>query len=256
MRAGSQARAATRLALSSRRSSARRSFEPELVAEALPVAVGRDADEDLLAVGGGEELVDAPAHARALADLRHRHRRLAGGRVLGEPLADPEHDGLEEARGDLLPAARLRPLMERGQHRDHAVGRGADVHDRGAGAQRLAARAGHEGEPGRHLRELVEEGPRLRRAGEEALERQVDDAGMDARQHVVAQAQTLDRAVGEVVDDHVRARDEAQEEGPAIRRALQVDGDASACCGSGSGSWPTCPPACPATGRPRRAARP
>jgi hypothetical protein len=189
------------------------------------VGVGGDADEDLLAIGGGEELVDAPAHARALADLRHRHRRLAGGRVLGKPLAHPEDDGLEEARGDLLPAARLPPLMERGQDRDHPVGRGAHVHDRGAGAERLAARAGHEGEAGGHLRELVEEGPRLRRAGEEALEGQVDDAGMHAREHVVAQAEALDGAVGEVVDDHVRARDQAQEEGPAVRRALQIDRD-------------------------------
>ncbi len=200
-------------------------LEPELVAEALPVAVGGDADEDLLAVGGGEELVDAPAHARALADLRHRHRRLAGGRVLGQPLAHPEHDGLEEARGDLLPAAGLRPLMEGGQDRDHPVGRRAHVHDRGARAQRLAARPGHEGEPGRHLRELVEEGPRLRRAGEEALEGQVDDARVDSREHVVAEAEALDGAVGEVVDHHVRARDQAQEERPAVGRALQIDRD-------------------------------
>ncbi len=200
-------------------------LEAELVAEALPVAVGRDADEDLLAVGRGEELVDAPAHARALADLRHRHRRLAGGRVLGEPLAHPEDDGLEEARGDLLPAAGLRPLMERGQDRDHPVGRGAHVHDRGARAEGLAARPGHEGQAGRHLRELVQEGPRLGRAGEEALEREVDDAGMHARQHVVAQAQALDGAVGEVVDHDVGAGDQPQEEGPTIRRALQVDRD-------------------------------
>ena len=200
-------------------------LEAELVAEALPVAVGRDADEDLLAVGGGEELVHAPAHARALPDLRHRHRRLAGGRVLGEPLADPEDDRLEEARGDLLPAAGLRPLMERGQHRDHAVGGRAHVHDRGARAQGLAARPGHEGQPGRHLRELVEEGPRLRRAGEEALERQVDDARMHPRQDVVAQPEALDGAVREVVDHHVRARDQPQEEGPAFRDALQVDRD-------------------------------
>ena len=139
--------------------------------------VGGDADEDLLAVGGGEELVHAPAHARALADLRHRHRRLAGGRVLGQPLARPRRRTVSK-RPEVIfwPAAGLRPLVERGEDRDHPVGGGAHVHDRGARAQGLAARPGHEGEPGRHLRELVEEGARLRRAGEEALEREVDDA--------------------------------------------------------------------------------
>jgi len=145
--------------------------------------------------------------------------------VLGEPLADPADDGLEEARGDLLAPAGLRALVERGQDRDHPVGRRAHVHDRGARAQGLAARPGHEGQPGRHLRQLVEKGPGLGGAGEETLEREIDDARMHPRQHVVAQAQTLDGAVGEVVDHHVRACDQAQEERPAFRRALEVDRD-------------------------------
>jgi hypothetical protein len=189
------------------------------------VAVGRDADEDLLAVGSGEELVHSPAHARALADLGHRHRRLAGGRVLGEPLAHPEDDGLEEARADLLAPAGLRALVQGGEHRDHPVGGGAHVHDRRARPQGLAPGAGHEGQTGRHLRQLVEKGPGLRGAGQEALEREIDDAGMHPRQHVVPQAQALDGPVGEVVDHHVGARDQAQEERAALGRPLQVDGD-------------------------------
>ncbi len=145
--------------------------------------------------------------------------------MLGEPLPDPEHGGLEEAGGDLLAAPGLRALVERGQDRDDPVGGGAHVHDRGPRAQRLAARTGHEGEPRRHLGQLVEEGPRLVRAGQEALEREVDDAGVGPGEHVVAQAEGLDRAVGEVVDDDVRPAHQAQEERAGLRGPLEVDRD-------------------------------
>ena len=201
--------------------------ERELLAEALPVTVGGDADEDLFPVGGGEELVDPPAHARALLHLGQGHRRLARGAVLGQPLPDPEHRRLEEARGDPLPEARLRPLLKRREDGDHAVRGGAHVHDRGARAHGLAARAGHEGQPPRHLRQLVEEWLRLVRAGEEALEGEIDEARIGAGEHVVAQAQGLHRAVGEVVDHHVGDGGEAQEQRAALRRALEIDGDAA-----------------------------
>ena len=115
--------------------------------------------------------------------------------------------------------------MERGEHRDHPVGGGAHVHDRRPRAERLAAGPGHEGEPRRHLGQLVEEGARLVRAGEEALERKIDDARVGPGQDVVAQAEGLHRAVGEVVDDHVRGGHEPQEERAGLRRPLEVDRD-------------------------------
>jgi len=87
MRPGSQSRAGHALGIVVQARVGQEIVQAELGAEALPVAIGSDADEDLLAVARGEELVHAPAHPRALADLRHRHRRLAGGRVLASHCA-------------------------------------------------------------------------------------------------------------------------------------------------------------------------
>ena len=49
-------------------------FQSELLAEALPVAIAGDRDEDLAVIGGLEQAVDAPAQARPHSPLGHWHR--------------------------------------------------------------------------------------------------------------------------------------------------------------------------------------
>ena len=58
----------------------------------------------------------------------------------------------------------------------------------------------------------------------EALDLGIDDAWVDRLHHVVGQAQTLDRAGGEILHHHVRAGDHILDQIEALRR-LQVDCD-------------------------------
>ena len=87
--------------------------------------------------------------------------------------------------------------------REHAA---HDVDDRRAGAQRLARRPGHVGEPGHELHHLVERRAVLVGAGEKALERAVDQARVDSAQAVIAAAEPLHGAGRVVLDHHVGGR--------------------------------------------------
>src|SRR5438046_1864010 len=70
-----------------------------------------------------------------------------------------------------------------------------------------------------------EQRPSLDGAGQEALDRQIDQPRVGLGQRGVAQAQPVERARREVVQHHVGALDQPQEESLA-RRRLEVDGEA------------------------------
>ena len=152
----------------------------EMLAEAPPLVVAGETDEDLLAVGGRERLVDAPT--------RLSRAGIGGG---GRPvtacarhvLRHQERGRFEQRRFDELAAAGAVALAQRGLDADHGEHAAHDVDDRRPGAQRLAGRAGHVGEAGHELHDLVERGAMLVRAAEESLERAIDDAGIDAREN-------------------------------------------------------------------------
>ena len=144
----------------------------EMLAEAPPLAVAGDADENLFAVGGREGFVDRPgAVAR-----RHRRHRLAGHHFAGHVRHHQKRGGFEQSGFDRLAAAGALALAQRrldADHREHAA---HDVDDRSAGAQRLARRSGHVGKPGHELHHFVERRAMLVGSAEEPFERAVDRA--------------------------------------------------------------------------------
>ena len=82
----------------------------EDLAEARPMVVAGDADEDLVAIGGGEGLVDTPA----AAPDRHGRHLLAGDRFARHVLPHHEDSRFEErALDEFALAARVAPA-ERG----------------------------------------------------------------------------------------------------------------------------------------------
>ncbi len=96
----------------------------------------------------------------------------------------------------------------------------------GAGLQRPAvALAGDAHRPAAGLRDHVEREVVLERpAFAEALHLRVDDARVDRAHHVGAEPQPLDRAGGEVLDEHVGLAGEFLDQIEAAL-VLQVDGD-------------------------------
>ena len=194
----------------------------ERLAHALPVPVGGDPDEDELAVGRGEEIVDRPGPA----PVGHGRGRLARDGRDGHVLGHEEGDRFEQARLDELALPGRLPLVERGQDADHPVAAAHDVGHRGPGPQRPAGRAGHVGEAAHHLHHLVQRRPLFVGAGHEALERAVDQARVARAAGLIAHAQALDGFRPEVLDQDVRRFDQPQQQLFA-RRGLEVDGEAS-----------------------------
>ena len=105
-----------------------------------------------------------------------------------------------------LAAPGLGALIKRGEDADDAIGGGADIDDRRAGAQRPSRRAGHEGEPAHHLRQLVERRPVLVGAGQEAFDRHVDEARIFGREHVEAEPEPIQRAGRVIVEADIGRR--------------------------------------------------
>ena len=115
-------------------------------------------------------------------------------------------------------------LVERAEDADRHQHAGAGVADRAAGLDRRLARlAGDAHRAAGGLRDHVE-GERFLvwAAFAEALDLAVDDAGVDLLQHVVAEAEALDRAGGEVLGEHVGLLDQLLDELDALR-GLEVD---------------------------------
>jgi hypothetical protein len=88
------------------------------------------------------------------------------------------------------------------EHRAH------DVDDRGAGAQRLARRSGHEGKSGLELHNLIERRTMLVRAGEIAFKRQVDEARVERAQLVITAPEPLHCAGAKIFENQVGGRDQ------------------------------------------------
>ena len=126
----------------------------------------------------------------------------------------------------ILAAPRLVALEKRGQDADDAVGRGADIDDRRAGAQRPPRRSRHEGKPAHHLRQLVERRPVLVRPGQETLDRHDDEARIGRLQRIEAEPEPVHRAGCVIVEAHIGRAHELEEDRLALRR-LEVDRDAA-----------------------------
>ena len=163
---------------------------------------------------GVEDLVDRPrAHA-----LGHRRRRRAVHGGDGEMLAHQEHHRFEQRALDQPALAGVLALLQR-QHRAEGAEHAAqDVDHRGAGAQRPARRAGHVGKPAHHLHDLVERRPLLVGAGQEALQRAVDQPRIDLLQMLGPQPALAHRARREVLDHHVGRLQQLHQHRPALGR--------------------------------------
>jgi hypothetical protein len=136
----------------------------EFPAKTLPVAFGDHADEDAFAAFGLENIVDRPG----VLAFRHRARPVAGHLIFDHVLRDQEQAVFEQADADVGAIARslgAALLVERGEDRDRAEHAAHDVVGRGADALRLFLSAGHRGEPGHHLHDLVQRRTVLVRAG-------------------------------------------------------------------------------------------
>ena len=167
--------------------------------------------------GAGAPEVDLRAHAR---------RRLLVALLVhhGERGADVVHDRILHRQLQPAALARRPLLVERAEDADRHQHAGAGVADRRARLARLAAGfAGDAHRAAAGLRDHVE-GERflVRAALAEALDLAVDDAGVDLLQHVVAEAEALDRAGGEVLGEHVGLLDQLLDE-PHALRGLEID---------------------------------
>ena len=147
----------------------------ELPAEPLPVLVTRDADEDLVALGGLEWLVDGPC---PLANRHWRHRA-ARDRLARDVLSHQERGGFEQRRFYLLAAAGAFALAQGGEDADRGKGPAHDVDDRSARPQGAPGGAGHVGEPPHELRHLVQRRAVLIGAAQKPLQGAEDNTGID-----------------------------------------------------------------------------
>ncbi len=117
-------------------------------------------------------------------------------------------------------------LAQRRLHRDDAEHRPHDVDDRGAGAQRPARRPGHEGKTGLELHDLVQGRAVLVRAGEIALQREIDQTRVERRQLLPADAEPLHRAGAVILDHDIGRRDQPVDNCPSLR-PFQIDREAA-----------------------------
>src|SRR5690349_18327242 len=92
---------------------------------------------------------------------------------------------------------------DHGEHPSHHIVDGSTY------AQRSARRPCHIGKPPHHLHHLVESRPVLVWAREKSLERTVDQGWVDCLEIIVAEPDLLHAARTKVLDQDVRARDQA-----------------------------------------------
>ena len=196
--------------------------EAEAVAHDAPLGVGDDADEDLAAIGAVEDVVDGPGGA---ADA-HGGRGLAGDGGLGHVLGDEDGVGLEQADLDVAAGAGAVAFLDGGEDAECGEGAAQDVVDAGAGAHGFAGETGHVGEAAHHLHDLVEGDAVFVGAGEEALAAAVDEAWVGGFQGAVGQAELVEGAGAEVLDEDVGGFQEFQD-GAAAGRGFQVQHDAA-----------------------------
>ncbi len=180
------------------------------------------APDDDVAVLGRKGLVRCRQHMRRAA----RARRLAGGEMDRRMPVQLLQSGLDQRGLDDLAASGLLLVLIGGQDADRRQDAGIDIGDRVACAQRRTAfLAGDAHQPGIALRDQVEAALVGGRAGAAiARDRAIDQAGIDLRQHVVAEPELFERALAEVLDQHVGVAHHPQQHLLALGR-LQVERD-------------------------------
>ena len=117
-------------------------------------------------------------------------------------------------------------LAQGGLDRDHAEHRTQDIDHRGAGAQRATIGAGHVGEADMELHHLVKRRAVGVWAGEVALKRQVDQAGVARGQRLVSAAEFFHCAGAVILQHDIRLFDEAVHRRLALG-PLEVQRDAT-----------------------------
>ena len=212
---------------------------PRVVVEAF---VGRELElaeraaqvgPELLGEAGGEEvravraLVIAVRHHRRMAAAQ-TGRRFAAAHGFAVARNRAEQCGREQRGVELLADPRAFAVQQRradaeGQHR-----RGAEVGQRRANAHRQpAGLTGHVHQPGDSLHDRGVGRPcGIRSALAEGRCAGVDDLRIDRHHGVVANAQAIDRAGAEVLDDHVGVLRQAQEHRATSGR-LEIEAQAA-----------------------------
>jgi hypothetical protein len=101
-----------------------------------------------------------------------------------------------------------------------------NVDDRGACAQQLTRRTGHESKAGLELHNLIERRTMLVGAGEVAFQRQVDQARVERGQLLITATQPLHCTGAEIFENHVGGRDQPLDHRLAFL-ALQIHREAA-----------------------------
>ena len=146
-------------------------------------------------------------------------RRLPAREVVHRLVGEHATHAVEQCHVDVLPLARACAAGERRLDRDDAVEPGEEIGDGDTGLLRLAVRlAGELHDAAEALDHEVVAG--LRRPGSvlpEARDRAVDEAGVRRAHALVIEPEAHEAADAEVLDHHVRAADQALDEGEIVR---------------------------------------
>jgi hypothetical protein len=163
----------------------------------------------------------APSWLPALAGL-------AGALMIAQAHADQVYDRVLHRHLDLLPLAREMALHQRGENADHAVHAGPRVADRGPRVGRGIVREARDAHRAAHRLgdRLVALVVGVRPVRAEALDARVDQARVDALDRFVAEAQPLENAGAEVLEQHVAGREQLREDLLGARR-LQIQREAA-----------------------------
>ena len=196
---------------------------PQHIGDALPVRLVGTADVDV-AVGGAERLVRRGEHMARTQRLR-RH---PGGEEDRRVPVGLLQRGFHQRGVDHLPAPGLQLVHVRGEDAHRGEDAAVDVCHRVAGLhRRTAGLAGDAHQAREALRDQVEAalvGPRP--VATVPGHRAVDQAGIDLRQHVVAETELLERAAPVVLGEHVGACDHPAQHLLALL-VLEVQRDAA-----------------------------
>jgi hypothetical protein len=184
-------------------------------------------DEDVVVGAAGMTSIRRAWHSGAELVAGARHRP-AQPLVIAQAHADEVDHRVLHRHLDLLPLAGGVTLHERGEDADHAVHAGAGVADRGPEIRgRAIGRSGDAHGAAHRLGDrLVALVVAVGTVRAEALDAGEDQARVDLAQHGVAEAQPLDDARAEILQEHVRRLQQGAEDLLAPR-LLQIQREAA-----------------------------
>ena len=150
-------------------------------------------------------------------------RRNARGEIVHRLVGEHADGGIDQRGIDIAALAGALAPLQRRQDADHRIDAGEDVRHRHAGAGRLAVRrAGQRHEAADALRHQIVAGARRIRPGlAEAGDRAIDQARAGRREARIVEAEFLQAADLEVLDQDVRLRRELAHDALAVL-ALEV----------------------------------